>query len=93
MHRELVKALGMYDLIDGLPNKKIIGHYLAYNVVGIGYTKMLYESLKPIMRGMRREINEPRAYCGFDYLIGELTRKERQLRKTTAHILGSSEVS
>ncbi len=92
MHRDVVKVLGMYDLVGSLLYKKLIDPDLAYNVVGIGHTKMLYKTLKPIIGGIRKETNEPGAYSGFDYLINELTRIEPQLKKTTGLMLGDSEV-
>lgn len=93
LHKALMKVLGIYDLVGSLLYKKLIDPDLAYNVVGIGYTKMLYESLKPIILGIRKETNEPEAYCGFDYLINELTRKEQQLKKTRALMLNDSKTT
>lgn len=93
MHRDVVKVLGMYDLIGSLLYKKLIDPDLAYNIVGIGHTKMFYEQLKPILLGIRRETNEPGAYAGFEYLINELTRIEPQLKKRTTFMLGSSDVT
>jgi hypothetical protein len=81
IHRAVIRVCGMYDIIGTLLYKKLIDHDLAYNVVGIGYPKMLYEILKPIMLGIRRETNESGAFVGFDYLCDELTRKEPQLKK------------
>jgi hypothetical protein len=93
MHRDVVKILGMYDLISSLLYKKLIDPDLAYNVLGVGHTKMLYKSLKPILQGIRRETNEPEAYSGFDYLVNELTRIEPKLKKTTEIMLNNSEVT
>ena len=87
MHKDVVKILGIYDLIGSLLYKKLIDPDLAYNVLGVGHTKMLYENLKPILHGIRKETNEPGAYSGFDYLVNELTRIEPQLKKTTARRL------
>lgn len=92
IHKDVVKILGMYDLIGSLLYKKLIDPELAYNILGIGHTKMLYEQLKPIILGIRKETNEPGAYSGFDYLVKELTRIEPQLKKTTALMLGGSEM-
>jgi hypothetical protein len=91
MHRDVVKILGTYDLIGSLLYKKLIDPDLAYNVLGIGHTKMLYELLKPILRGIREETNEPGAYSGFEYLVRELTRIEPYLKKTTSLMLNGSE--
>lgn len=91
MHRDVVKILGIYDLIGSLLYKKLIDPDLAYNVLGVGHTKILYELLKPILRGIREVTNEPGAYSGFDYLVKELTRIEPQLKKTTALMQAGSE--
>jgi hypothetical protein len=91
MHRDVVKILGIYDLIGSLLYKKLIDPELAYNILGLGHTKMLYEQLKPIISGIRKETNEPGAYSGFDYLVNELTRIEPQLKKTTALMQNSCE--
>lgn len=92
MHRDVVKIFGIYDLIGSLLFKELIDPDLAYNILGVGHTKMLYERLKPILLGIRRETNEPGAYSGFDYLVKELTSREPQLKKTTALMQGSSEI-
>lgn len=93
MHRDVVKILGMYDLIGSLLYKKLIDPDLAYNVLGVGHTKLLYERLKPILLGIRKETNEPGAYSGFDYLVKELKRIEPQLKKTTALMLCGSDAT
>ncbi len=82
INKAVTKVCGMYDIVGTLLHKKLIDHELAYNVVGIGYPKMLYEILKPIILGIRREFNESGAFVGFDYLCDELTRKETQLKKS-----------
>jgi len=92
MHRDVVKILGIYDLIGSLLFKKLIDPDLAYNILGVGHTKMLYERLKPILLGIRKETNEPGAYSGFDYLVRELTRMEPQLKKITALMWDDSEI-
>jgi hypothetical protein len=43
---------------------------------------MLYEKIKPVVLGVRREFAEPASLVGFEYLCDELERKESRLKKT-----------
>ncbi|MCJ7634948.1 hypothetical protein MUP77_21485, partial [Candidatus Bathyarchaeota archaeon] len=53
-----------------------------YDVWGSSNPIRLFENLKPVVFGLRREYGEPLAFVGFEYLFDELKRKEPQLRKT-----------
>ena len=92
VHKALMKVIGIYDLIGTLLYKRLIDLDLIYTVVGIESTKALHRSLHPVILGIRKDSNEPGAYAGFDYLVGELTRKESQLKRDVERMRGRSKV-
>jgi hypothetical protein len=71
-----------YDLAGTLLFRKLIDLVTVYDVWGSSNPIRLFENIKPIVYGIRREFGEPLAFCGFEYLCDELRRKEPQLRKT-----------
>jgi hypothetical protein len=93
MQFALMEVCGMYDLIGTLLFRKLIDPVSVFDIVGIGFAERLHESLKPIIEGIRREINEPGVYCGFDYLIDELTRREPHIRKAWGGYASQSSLS
>ena len=80
-----------YDLAGTLLYRKLIDLVTVYDVWGSSNPIRLFENIKPVVYGIRREFSEPLAFCGFEYLFNELKRKEPQLRKTWGkHISWSS---
>jgi hypothetical protein len=79
VQRELLRVFGFYELIGTLVYKKLIDVESVYHVTGSAYPKMLYEKLKPIVLGLRRDLNEPFLMADFEYLVNELARKEPQI--------------
>ena len=71
-----------YDLAGTLLFRKLIDLVTVYDVWGTSNPTRLFENIKPVVYGIRREFGEPLAFCGFEYLYDELKRKEPQLRKT-----------
>jgi hypothetical protein len=82
MHKAFVKVIGFYGLLGQLLKRKLIEIDLIYDVVGTSYTPAFYERVKPIIIGVRKELNEPAAMIEFQYLVDELKKKEPQLKKT-----------
>jgi hypothetical protein len=82
MQRALLRVFGFYSLLGTLVYKKLLDLESVYHIAGSAYTKMLYEKLKPITLGLRKDLNEPFLMGDFEYLVNELTRKEPQIRKT-----------
>jgi hypothetical protein len=81
--RALWRVLGFYSLLGSLVYGKLIDVESVYHhITGSAYPKMLYEKLKPIVLGLRRDFNEPFLMGDFEYLCNELTRKEPQIRET-----------
>ena len=71
-----------YDLTGTLLHRKLIDLVTVYDVWDTSTPKMLYEKIKPLVLGIRREFAEPSSLVGFEYLCDELERKESQLKKT-----------
>jgi hypothetical protein len=81
MPKAFATVASFYGLLGGLLYRKLIDIDLVYDNIGSSYPMTLYEKVKPIILGMRREI-EPTALVEFEYLCDELKRKEPQLKKT-----------
>jgi len=79
-----------YDLAGTLLFRKLIDLVTVYDVWGTSNPIRLFENIKPVVYGIRREFGEPLAFCGFEYLYDELKRKEPQLRKTWGERLSQS---
>jgi len=90
MHKAFFSVLAPYEMVGTLLYRKHIDIGFVYDVFGSRGSKMLYEKLKPIILGTRREFDEPGIFVGFEYLHSELLRKEPQLRKTWGKYLSQS---
>ena len=73
--------MSFYGLLGQLLKRKLIDIDLIYDAVGTSYPLALYERVKPIIIGVRKELNEPAAMIEFQYLVDELKKKEPQLKK------------
>ena len=80
--RAIGAVCGFFELVGVLLYGKYIDLVLVYDVFGIAMIKEVYEKIKPLVIGIRRELNDPNYGAGFEYLYNELMRKEPQLRKT-----------
>jgi hypothetical protein len=80
MNRAFFAIVSYYELVGVLLYRKLIDLVTVYDVWGSSNPIMLYEKIKPIALGIRREL-EPGALVGFEYLCHELKRKEPQLKK------------
>jgi hypothetical protein len=81
MNRAYFTVIGYYELVGVLLYRKLIDLVTVHDVLGTGNPIVLFEKIKPIIEGFRREANEPTALLGFKYLCDELKRKEAQLKK------------
>jgi len=85
---EIDKAIstvnGFFELVGTLLYRKHIDLGLVYDSFGSSMIKEMWEKIKPLVAGIRRELNEPIGGAGFEYLYNEIVRKEPQLRKTWA---------
>jgi hypothetical protein len=82
MHKALNVTASFYELLGILILRKRADAGEIYDVLGSNTPKLLYEKIKPVVQGLRKEFNEQYALAGFEYLCNELKRKEPQLRKT-----------
>ena len=77
MNRAFYTTVLFYDMVGVLLFRKLIDLVTVYDVWGT-YPIMLFEKVKPIVLGLRREFNEPDFYLGFEYLCAELKRKGKR---------------
>jgi len=82
MHDAFTVIGGFYDFVGILLYRNLIDINLVYDVIGSRSIQMNYGKLKPIVLGVRKDIGEPLALVGFEYLHNELLRREPQLRKS-----------
>ena len=81
IHLALWKVLSVYDLIGSLLYKGLLDIDLVHLSLSVNVTLGLHKRLSPIVQGLRKGMNEPNAFSGFDYLAGELAKNEDKLRK------------
>jgi hypothetical protein len=79
--RALCRVFNFYSLLGALVYGKLIGVESVFHITDSSYPKMLYKKLKPIVLGLRRDLNEPFLMGDFEYLCSELIRKEPQVRE------------
>jgi len=79
VNKALQKVYGFYAMLGNLAYKKLIDIDSLYHFTGSDYPRMLYEKLKPITMGLRRDLSEPFLMSDFEYLCSELTRIEPQI--------------
>jgi len=82
MNRAFFKTATFYEMVGVLLLRKLIDLVTVYDVWGSTNPIMLFEKIKPIVLFLRRELNEPAMFIGFEYLCAELKRKEPRLKKT-----------
>jgi len=80
--RAIGAVCGFFELVGVLLYRKHIDLVLTYDVFGVSMIKEIWEKIKPLAMGIRRERSKEPYGVGFEYLYNELMRKESQLRKT-----------
>jgi len=80
--KAVATVCGFFELAGTLLYRKQIDLGLVYDSFGVSMIKGIWEKIKPLTVGTRREVNDPAYGAGFEYLYNELMRKEPQLRKT-----------
>ena len=78
-NKALHSVTGYYDGFGYLLNKQLIDIESIEYVVS-GSTKMLWDKLKPIIEGMRKQYNLPELSKWFEYLNVELQKREQRLQ-------------
>jgi hypothetical protein len=82
IHRAIISVCSPIEMVGTMLYRKQIDILFVHDLWGTRTLKMLYEKVKPIILGLRREFDEPSLMLGFEYLQDELVKKEPQLRKT-----------
>jgi hypothetical protein len=80
--RALWRVFGLYSLLGALVYKKLLDLELVYHIASPQHTIMLYEKLKPIILGIRRDFNEPLFGGDFEYLVNEFAGNQPQASET-----------
>jgi hypothetical protein len=93
MNRAFFTIATYYELVGTLLYRKLIDLVSVYDVWGSSSPIMLYEKIKPLVLGVRREFGEPASFLGFEYLCDELKTKEPQLKKAIRKWLKDSNTS
>jgi hypothetical protein len=72
--RALWRVYSFFSLLGTLVDKKLLDMNFVYHFASPQHTTMLYERLKPITLGLRKDFNEPYLMQDFEYLINEFAR-------------------
>ena len=81
MNRAFFTVVNFYQMAGALLLRKLIDLLTVYDFWGSRNPTMIFEKVKPIVLGLRREV-DPELYKGFEYFAAELKREEPQLQKT-----------
>jgi hypothetical protein len=67
-----------HEEVGMLLRRKLVEPDLIYDLFLVA---PLWEKVKPIVEGLRKQLNEPRAYGWFEYLYNEMKKREQQLQQ------------
>jgi hypothetical protein len=70
-----------YEQLGMLVARKLVEPDLAYDLFPV---EMLWQKVKPIVEGVRKQLNEPRLLSWFEYLYNEMKKRERKLQQSKA---------
>jgi hypothetical protein len=76
--RALWRVFNYFGLLGILVDAKLIDIESVIHITGFSTPQMLYEKLKPIISGLRRDWNEPYLMQDFEYICIELAKKKPQ---------------
>ena len=76
--RALWKVFNYFGLLGILVDAKLIDLETVVHITGFSTPQMLYEKLKPLISGLRRDWNEPYLMQDFEYICIELAKKKPQ---------------
>jgi len=68
-----------HEQIGILLRNKLIDPYLVFELFAVA---LVWEKMKPIVEGMRKEYDEPRLYEWFEYLDNEMKKREQELQQS-----------
>ena len=78
MQRALWRVFNYFGLLGILVDAKLIDIESVVHITGFRTPEVLYEKLKPIISGLRRDWNEPYLMQDFEYICIELAKKKPQ---------------
>jgi hypothetical protein len=89
---EYVKKCGMGDYVQCATFFEGIGVLLQKKLIDIKLVdalfsiplKLMYEGMKPIIEGNRKQFHDQRVFGNFEYLYDEINKREQQLQQSTA---------
>jgi len=77
---ELIQVGSFFDGIGILLHRKLIDIDLAGELFSESI-KLIWERIKPIMEGARKQLNQPQWARWFEYLYNEMQKREQQIAK------------
>jgi hypothetical protein len=87
MGKSMSLVLGFYELVGTLLYRKYVDLVLVNDIFSFADVKSIYEKVKPLIVGLRKEKNNPFENAGLEYLYNELLRKRSKLMKSWAKAL------
>ena len=78
---ELIQVGSFFDGIGILLHRKLIDIDLAGELFSESI-KLIWERIKPIMEGARKQLNQPQWARWFEYLYNEMQKREQRLQQT-----------
>ena len=80
---DYVQCATFFEGIGVLLQKKLIDLNLVDALFSIPL-KLMYEGMKPIIEGNRKQFHDQRVFGNFEYLYDEMNKREQQLQQSTA---------
>lgn len=71
-----------FQEIGTLLHRKIIDINFLYDIWGSTAIKWNWEKVKPVILGLRKEFDDPRVFCWFEYLYNEVKKREQKLQQS-----------
>ena len=67
-----------YEGVGLLLYRKLVNPDLVYDLFNV---RMFWEKYKPYAEAIRKQFDEPRIYCWFEYLYNEMKKREQKLHR------------
>jgi len=80
---DYVQCATFFEGIGVLLQKKLIDIKLVDALFSIPL-KLMYEGMKPIIEGNRKQFHDQRVFGNFEYLYDEINKREQKLQQSTA---------
>jgi len=80
VHRALSRVSFFFHGVGILVHRKLADIGLVDALIGYGVI-WLWEKMKPLVEGWRKDLNMPKSVWGFEYLYDEMKKREQQVAK------------